>query len=76
MNILALDMATKTGWATNINRTSGAQTFDVKRGEMANEMVDLARERLSHSDVHQDGYDDVAAKHLKEGLVKQRIHGG
>lgn len=33
MNILALDMATKTGWATNVNRTSGVQTFDVKRGE-------------------------------------------
>lgn len=33
MNILVLDMATKTGWATNINRTSGVQTFDVKRGE-------------------------------------------
>ena len=33
MNILALDMATKTGWATNINKTSGVQIFDVKRGE-------------------------------------------
>lgn len=33
MNILALDMATKTGWATNAGRTSGVQTFDVKRGE-------------------------------------------
>jgi hypothetical protein len=33
MNILALDLATKTGWATNINRTSGIQTFDVRRGE-------------------------------------------
>ena len=26
-------MATKTGWATNVGRTSGVQTFDVKRGE-------------------------------------------
>lgn len=33
VNILALDMATKTGWATNINRISGIQVFDVKRGE-------------------------------------------
>lgn len=33
MNILALDMATKTGWATNIGRQSGIQTFDVRRGE-------------------------------------------
>lgn len=33
MNILALDTATKTGWATNINRQSGVQTFDVRRGE-------------------------------------------
>jgi len=33
LNILALDMATKTGWATNINKTSGVQTFDVRRGE-------------------------------------------
>jgi hypothetical protein len=33
MNILALDMATKTGWATNVKRTSGIQTFDVRRGE-------------------------------------------
>lgn len=33
MNILALDLATRSGWATNINRTSGVQTFDVRRGE-------------------------------------------
>lgn len=33
MKILALDLATKTGWATNDGRTSGVQTFDVKRGE-------------------------------------------
>ncbi len=33
MNVLAVDIATKTGWATNINRTSGVQVFDVKRGE-------------------------------------------
>ena len=33
MNILALDMATKTGWATNINRTSGVRISDVKRGD-------------------------------------------
>lgn len=52
VNILALDMSTKTGWATNINRTSGVQTFDVKRGESSgmrflhcrawlNEMINL-----------------------------------
>ena len=33
MNILALDTATKTGWATNSGNCSGVQTFDVKRGE-------------------------------------------
>ncbi len=33
VNILALDLATKTGWATNIIRTSGVQVFDAKRGE-------------------------------------------
>jgi hypothetical protein len=33
MNILALDLATKTGWATNAGHTSGVQTFDVRRGE-------------------------------------------
>lgn len=33
MKILSLDLATKTGWATNIPRQSGVQTFDVKRGE-------------------------------------------
>ncbi len=33
MNILALDMATKTGWATSVGRQSGVQTFDVRRGE-------------------------------------------
>ena len=33
MNILALDMATKTGWAMNVGRQSGIQTFDVRRGE-------------------------------------------
>ena len=33
VNILALDLATKTGWATNISRTSGVQVFDAKRGE-------------------------------------------
>lgn len=31
MKILALDMATKTGWATP--KESGVQTFDCKRGE-------------------------------------------
>jgi len=34
VNILALDTATKTGWATNISsKQSGVQTFDLKRGE-------------------------------------------
>ena len=35
MNILALDLATKTGWATFFNHRifSGVQTFDLKRGE-------------------------------------------
>ncbi|BBO72772.1 hypothetical protein DSCW_01890 [Desulfosarcina widdelii] len=33
MKILALDLATKTGWATSAGHTSGVQTFDVKRGE-------------------------------------------
>lgn len=33
MNILALDLATQAGWATNVGRQSGVQTFDVKRGE-------------------------------------------
>jgi Holliday junction resolvasome RuvABC endonuclease subunit len=33
MNFLALDLATKTGWATNAGHTSGVQTFDVRRGE-------------------------------------------
>ena len=33
MNILSLDLATRTGWATNINRQSGIQTFTLKRGE-------------------------------------------
>ncbi len=35
MNILALDLATKTGWATNAGgvKISGVQTFDIKRGE-------------------------------------------
>ena len=35
MNILALDLATSTGWALSENDriTSGVQTFDVKRGE-------------------------------------------
>lgn len=36
-NILALDCATKLGWALSVNgvRTSGVQTFDLKRGESA-----------------------------------------
>ncbi len=35
MNILALDLATRTGWALEENgrRESGVQVFDVKRGE-------------------------------------------
>jgi hypothetical protein len=33
MNVLALDLATKTGWATNAGRQSGTQIFDVRRGE-------------------------------------------
>jgi hypothetical protein len=33
MKILALDLATKTGWATNVGRQSGVQVFDVRRGE-------------------------------------------
>ena len=33
MKVLALDLATKSGWATNVGRQSGVQTFDVKRGE-------------------------------------------
>lgn len=33
MNILTLDIATRTGWATNAGRQSGIQTFDVRRGE-------------------------------------------
>ena len=35
MNILALDLATKTGWATHINsiRHSGIQDFSLARGE-------------------------------------------
>ena len=33
MNILALDLATKTGWATNSPEASGVDTFDVRRGE-------------------------------------------
>jgi len=35
MNILTLDLATKTGWATFFNHRifSGVQTFDLKRGE-------------------------------------------
>jgi hypothetical protein len=35
MNILALDLATRTGWALQENGTieSGVQVFDVKRGE-------------------------------------------
>lgn len=36
MKILSLDLATRTGWATNIPEghiTSGVDTFDVKRGE-------------------------------------------
>ncbi|WP_333664721.1 hypothetical protein [Desulfobacter postgatei] len=35
MNIIALDLATKTGWAVFFDHkiTSGVQTFDLKRGE-------------------------------------------
>jgi Holliday junction resolvasome RuvABC endonuclease subunit len=35
MNVLALDLGTCTGWATNVHGRdeSGVQTFDVKRGE-------------------------------------------
>jgi hypothetical protein len=35
VNILALDLGTKTGWALhdNIVSVSGVQTFDLKRGE-------------------------------------------
>jgi Holliday junction resolvasome RuvABC endonuclease subunit len=33
VNLLALDMSTKTGWATNAGRQSGVQVFDVRRGE-------------------------------------------
>jgi Holliday junction resolvasome RuvABC endonuclease subunit len=33
MRILALDLATKTGWATNTPEASGVDTFDVRRGE-------------------------------------------
>lgn len=34
MNILSLDMATKTGWATNIySKRSGVIEFQIKRGE-------------------------------------------
>ena len=33
MKILALDLATLTGWASSVGRTSGVQVFDVRRGE-------------------------------------------
>lgn len=35
MNVLALDLGTRTGWAVRLGtrRESGVQTFDVKRGE-------------------------------------------
>lgn len=34
MNILALDLATVTGWASNVDGLrSGTQTFDLRRGE-------------------------------------------
>lgn len=33
MRILTLDLATKTGWATNYPEASGVDTFDVRRGE-------------------------------------------
>jgi len=33
LSILALDLATVTGWASNNPRQSGTYTFDVKRGE-------------------------------------------
>ena len=33
MKILALDLATKSGWATNVDHQSGVQVFDVRRGE-------------------------------------------
>ncbi len=33
MRILALDLATKTGWATNAPSLSGVDIFDVRRGE-------------------------------------------
>lgn len=34
MNILALDLGTKTGWSTNVDgRRSGTIAFDLKRGE-------------------------------------------
>jgi len=33
MKILALDMATKTGWATNSPAISGVESFAVRRGE-------------------------------------------
>ena len=33
LNVLALDLATVTGWASNNPRQSGTYTFDVKRGE-------------------------------------------
>jgi len=33
MRILALDLATKTGWATNNPEASGVDVFDVRRGE-------------------------------------------
>jgi hypothetical protein len=34
MNILTLDLATKTGWASNIlGRRSGVVEFQLKRGE-------------------------------------------
>ena len=33
MGVLAFDLATRSGWATNINRTSGVRISDVKRGD-------------------------------------------
>lgn len=33
MGVLAIDLATRSGWSTNINRTSGVRISDVKRGD-------------------------------------------
>jgi hypothetical protein len=62
MNILALDAATKTGWATNVHaRRSGITEFALKRGESSGMRFLRCRAWLNEMWRLFDGHIDVIA---------------